>query len=123
MNLKLHQEKKKRELEHSGRKIDEELKDDKKLNANYDIVKEESKEEESNIKIEKKENSETPGRQNQNEMKDSISSASDDLEKKKKTSKREDLVSEENENNRREVGVGGLIEDKNSVSTDVNKNK
>ena len=117
-----YREKKKRELELSGRKIEEELKDDKKLNINDVIVKEESKEE-SNIKIEKKENSETPGRQNQNEMKDSISSASDDLEKKNKPSKREDLVSEENENKKGEVGVGGLIDEKNSVSTDVNKNK
>ena len=117
-----YRERKKRELELSGRKIEEELKDDKKLNINDEIVKEESKEE-SNIKIEKKENSETPGRQNQNEMKDSISSASDDLEKKNKPSKREDLVSEENENKKGEVGVGGLIDEKNSVSTDVNKNK
>jgi hypothetical protein len=117
-----YRERKKQELELSGRKIEEELKDDKKLNIHDEIVKEESKEE-SYIKNDKNENGETPGRQNQNEMKDSISSASDDLEKKKKASKREDLVSEENENNRGEAGVGGLIEDKNSVSTDVNKNK
>lgn len=112
-----YREKKKKELELSGRKIEEEIKEDRKGNNDDEIVKEESKEE-SNIKTEKNEMHETPGRQNQTEMKDSISSASGDSENKKKISKREDLVSEEN--NR---GVGGLIEDKNSVSTDVNKNK
>ena len=96
-------------------------------NFNIENVKEESREDENTIKDIKNEKSnveEDKEKENEkqklNELKDSISSASDDLESKKK-SKRTDLISAERE---QDGGVGGLIEDKNSVSTDVlNKNK
>jgi serine/threonine protein kinase len=104
-------------------------------NFNIENVKEESKEFESTLKDIKNEKSNVEEdkekekekekeneneKQQQNGLKDSISSASDDLESKKK-SKRTDLISAERE---QEGGAGGLIEDKNSVSTDVlNKNK
>ena len=115
----LYKEKKKNELNLSGRKGEEELHEDRhKHQANKRInkdegIKEESREE-SNIKDIKNDNSRNkeiiPEEQKQNELKDSISSASDDLESKKKPSKRED---KSDDNNR-----GGLIEEKNSVSTD-----
>ena len=98
-------------------------------NFNIENVKEESKEDENTLKDiknersnveEDKEKEKEKEKQQQTELKDSISSASDDLESKKK-SKRTDLISAEREQG---GGVGGLIEDKNSVSTDVlNKNK
>jgi len=96
-------------------------------NFNIENVKEESREDENTIKDIKNEKSNVEEdkekeneKQQHNELKDSISSASDDLESKKK-SKRTDLISAERE---QDGGVGGLIEDKNSVSTDVlNKNK
>jgi serine/threonine protein kinase len=96
-------------------------------NFNIENVKEESKEDENTLKDIKNERSNVEEdkekekeKQQQTEIKDSISSASDDLESKKK-SKRTDLISAERE---QEGGAGGLIEDKNSVSTDVlNKNK
>ena len=98
-------------------------------NFNIENVKEESREDENTLKDiknersnaeENKEKEKENEKQQQNELKDSISSASDDLESKKK-SKRTDLISAERE---QDGGVGGLIEDKNSVSTDVlNKNK
>ena len=100
-------------------------------NFTIENVKEESKEDEntlkdiknekSNLEEEKDKDKEKESeKQQKNEIKDSISSASDDLESKKK-SKRTDLISAERE---QQGGVGGLIEDKNSVSTDVlNKNK
>jgi serine/threonine protein kinase len=96
-------------------------------NFNIENVKEESKEDENTLKDIKNERSNVEEdkekekeKQQQTELKDSISSASDDLESKKK-SKRTDLISAEREQG---GGVGGLIEDKNSVSTDVlNKNK
>jgi hypothetical protein len=96
-------------------------------NFNIENVKEESKEDENTLKDIKNERSNVEEdkekekeKQQQTEIKDSISSASDDLESKKK-SKRTDLISAERE---QQGGVGGLIEDKNSVSTDVlNKNK
>ena len=129
-----YRERKKNELQLSGRKAEDELIDDKKkfqgrnLNEIEEGIKEESKENESNIKSnvkdiknEKPKNEETGKEQKQNELKDSISSASDDLESKKKQSKRdENLITEE----KSQGGVAGLIEEKNSVSTDVvNKNK
>jgi len=122
-----YRQKKDEELLTTSRKIE----DMKKLNeGNFNIenVKEESKEDENTIKDIKNERSnieedkeKEKEKQKQNELKDSISSASDDLESKKKQSKRNDLISAERE---QDGGAGGLIEDKNSVSTDViNKNK
>ena len=125
-----YKERKRKELQLSGRKTIDDFIDDKKKNQEGNLIeigqgiKEESKEEESNIKDIKNENSKIKEIQNeerkQNDLKDSISSASDDLESKKKQSKRDNnLISEEKEK-------GGLIEEKNSVSTDYNllkKNK
>jgi len=122
-----YRQKKDEELLTTSRKIE----DMKKLNEgtfNIENVKEESKEDENTIKDIKNERSNVEEdkekekeKQQQNELKDSISSASDDLESKKKQSKRTDLISAERE---QDGGAGGLIEDKNSVSTDViNKNK
>ena len=121
-----YRERKNKELEFSGRKIEEEGNDGKKKYldmGNVDnIVKEESKEYESNINIknEKSGIAETPGRQSQNNnnIKDSMSSASDDLDSKKKPSKRDNLISEGRE--------GGMIEEKKSESTNdiaLNKDK
>jgi hypothetical protein len=57
--------------------------------------------------------------QKQNEIKSSISSASDDKESKKKANKNEEnLISEEKD---KDNAIEGLIEDKNSVSTDAVK--
>jgi len=123
-----YRERKNKELEFSGRKIEEEGNDDKKKYLNMgnvdNIVKEESKEYESNINIknEKSGITETPGRQSQNNnnLKDSISSASDELDSKKKPSKRDNLISEGGEGD----GVGGIKEEKKSESTnDVALNK
>ena len=126
-----YKERKKNELKLSGRKSIDDYIDDKnkKLQGgNLDDIeqgiKEESKEEESNIKDIKIDNLKDKEIQNEekkkNDLKSSISSASDDLESKKKQSKREDnLISEEKDK-------GGLIEEKKSVSTDfhlLNKNK
>jgi len=123
-----YRERKNKELEFSGRKIEEEGNDDKKKYLNMgnvdNIVKEESKEYESNINIKNEKSGiiETPGRQSQNNnnLKDSISSASDELDSKKKPSKRDNLISEGGEGD----GVGGIKEEKKSESTnDVALNK
>ena len=108
-----YKERKRKELQLSGRKTIDDFIDDKKKNQEGNLIeigqgiKEESKEEESNIKDIKNENSKIKEIQNeerkQNDLKDSISSASDDLESKKKQSKRDNnLISEEKEK-------GGLI--------------
>jgi len=123
-----YRERKNKELEFSGRKIEEEGNDGKKKyldmgNAD-NIVKEESKEYESNINIKNEKSGivETPGRQSQNNnnIKDSMSSASDDLDSKKKPSKRDNLISEGREGG----GASGMIEEKKSESTnDIALNK
>ena len=118
-----YKERKNNELKFSGRKnIEDNNNDDKKENLiefNQGI-KEESKEE-SNIKDIKNDNSknkEIINEEQKKDLKSSISSASDDNESKKKQSKREqNLISEEKENNTNN-DKGGLIEEKNSVSTD-----
>jgi serine/threonine protein kinase len=118
-----YKERKNNELKFSGRKnIEDNNNDDKKENLiefNQGI-KEESKEE-SNIKDIKNDNSknkEVISEEQKKDLKSSISSASDDNESKKKQSKREqNLISEEKENNTNN-DKGGLIEEKNSVSTD-----
>ena len=125
-----YRERKNKELEFSGRKIEEEGNDGKKKYldmGNVDnIVKEESKEYESNINIKNEKSGivETPGRQSQinNNIKDSMSSASDDLDSKKKPSKRDNLINEGREGG----GASGMIEEKQSESTNdiaLNKDK
>ena len=126
-----YKERKNNELKLSGRKAGEDNNDDKKGNIDEfnQGIKEESKEE-SNIKDIKNENSRNKEiineEKKQNDLKSSISSASDDNESKKKQSKRDpNLISEDKDNNTNK-DKGGLIEDKNSVSTDfnlLNKNK
>ena len=114
-----YRERKKNELQLSGRKAEEDLIDDKKKfqDGNLKEIEEGIKEEsESNIKDIKNENSRnniiSNEEQKQNDLKSSISSASDDGGSKKKQSKKdENLVSEDKDN-------GGLIDGKNSVSTD-----
>ena len=127
-----YKERKNNELKLSGRKVEDDN-DDKKNKFHggtfdeYDQgIKEESKEDESNIKDIKNDNSRNkeiqPEEQKQNDLKSSISSASDDVESKKKQSKRDqNLISEDKDKEK-----GGLIEEKNSVSTDfklLNKDK
>ena len=122
-----YKERKRKELQLSGRKTEDELAEEKKkfqignLDELDHGIKEESKEE-SNIKDIKNENSrnkEIQEEQKQNEIKSSISSASDDKESKKKANKNEEnLISEEKD---KDNAIEGLIEDKNSVSTDVVK--
>ena len=124
-----YKERKRKELQLSGRKTEDELAEEKKkfqignLDELDHGIKEESKEE-SNIKDIKNENSrnkEIQEEQKQNEIKSSISSASDDKESKKKANKKEeDLISEEKDKEK-DNAIEGLIEDKNSVSTDVVK--
>ena len=130
-----YRERKKNELKLSGRKAEEDIIDDRKkfqggnLNEIAEGVKEESKEDESNIKSNIKEIKNDNSRNNntvsneeqqkQNELKSSISSASDELDSKKKQqqSKRdENLISEEKEKEKDKDT--GLIDAKNSVSTD-----
>ena len=95
-----YRERKKNELKMSGRKEEEDIIDDRKkfqggnLNEIAEGVKEESKEDESNIKSNIKEIKNDNSRNNntvsneeqqkQNELKSSISSASDELDSKKK---------------------------------------
>ena len=119
-----YKERKNLELKLSGRKNEEENDNRNKFQGGtFDNgIKEESREDESNIKDIKNENSRNkdiqPEEQKQNDLKSSISSASDDNESKKKKSKRdENLISEEKDKDKEK---GGLIEEKNSVSTDFN---
>ena len=119
-----YKERKNLELKLSGRKNEEENDNKNKfVGGTFDNldngIKEESREDESNIKDIKNDNSRNkevqPEEQKQNDLKSSISSASDDNESKKKKSKRdENLISEEKDKDKEKD------EEKKSLSTDFN---
>ncbi len=121
-----YKEKKRKELQLSGRKNEEEIAEEKRkmqignLDQIEHGIKEESREESNikdikDIKNDNSRNKEIIEEKKQNEIKSSISSASDDKESKKKGD--EKLISDEKDDKNKVE----LIEEKNSVSTDVVK--